>query len=176
MLADHLGDVVAVVADLLEVGHHVDVDETRSNIEFAALHEQREADWENAEAFAREAQGSPSTDQAWREEVKYLESIRDQASAIGAKTAVFLFPYESQVYLDSFDTSPIERLREICATLELPFVDLADEFRRSARQSDPAVELFLKGDRYHPNPTGYRIVAEGIVRLVLERNWALEGR
>ncbi len=176
MLADHLGDVVAVVADLLEVGHHVDVDETRSNIEFAALHEQREADWENAEAFAREAQGSPSTDQAWREEVKYLESIRDQASAIGAKTAVFLFPYESQVYLDSFDTSPIERLREICATLELPFVDLADEFRRSARQSDPTAELFLKGDRYHPNPTGYRIVAEGIVRLVLERNWALEGR
>ena len=43
-------------------------------------------------------------------------------------------------------------------------------------QSDPVVELFLKGDRYHPNPKGYRIVAEGVVRLVLERNWALEGR
>ncbi len=142
----------------------------------AYYHSQREADWKNAEAFAREAQGSPSTDEAWHGEVVYLESIRDQASAVGAKMAVFLFPYESQVYLDTFDTSPIERLRETCAALGLPFVDLADEFRRSARQSDPVVELFLKGDRYHPNPKGYRIVAEGVVRLVLERNWALEGR
>ncbi len=38
MLADHLCDVVAVVTDLLKVVHHVDVDQTRSNIEFTALH------------------------------------------------------------------------------------------------------------------------------------------
>lgn len=141
----------------------------------AYYHSQREDDWRQAEAFASEAKGLSAEDDAWIEQVQYLESIRDQASAIGAKTAVFLFPYESQVYLDSFDTSPIERLRETCASLELPFVDLAEEFRRSARQADPAVELFLKGDRYHPNPTGYRIVAEGIVRLILGRNWAVEG-
>jgi lysophospholipase L1-like esterase len=141
----------------------------------AYYHSQREEDWKRAEAFARGAQGSGGTDDAWREQVEYLESIRDQASAIGAKTAVFLFPYESQVYLDSFDTAPIERLRETCADLELPFVDLAEEFRRRARRSDPVRELFLKGDRYHPNPEGYRIVAEEVMKLVVGRKWALEG-
>jgi lysophospholipase L1-like esterase len=141
----------------------------------AYYHARREADWKNAEAFARGAKGSTEFDQAWSEQRDYLASIRDQALAIGAQTAVFLFPYESQVYLDFFDTSPIERLRATCAALDLPFVDLAEEFRQSARQSDPAQELFLKGDRYHPNRAGYRIVAEGVMRLVIERKWAVDG-
>ena len=66
-------------------------------------------------------------------------------------------------------------MRESCGDLGLPFVDLAEEFRRRARQSDPARELFLKGDRYHPNPEGYRIVAEEVMKLVVSRKWALEG-
>jgi lysophospholipase L1-like esterase len=141
----------------------------------AYYHSQREDDWAQAEAFARGTRASSADDDAWIEQVKYLESIRDQASAIGAKTAVFLFPYESQVYLDSFDTAPIERLRETCADLELPFVDLAEEFRRCARQSDPAGELFLKGDRYHPNREGYKIVAKKVMGLVVGRKWAQKG-
>ncbi|HIK60795.1 MAG TPA: SGNH/GDSL hydrolase family protein [Planctomycetes bacterium] len=141
----------------------------------AYYHSQREDDWKQAEAFARGAKASSADGEAWIEQVKYLESIRDQASAIGAQTAVFLFPYESQVYLDSFDPTPIDRLRETCADLELPFVDLAEEFRRRARQSDPVGELFLKGDRYHPNREGYRIVAEEVKELVLAHKWALKG-
>ena len=30
----------------------------------------------------------------------------------------------------------------------------------------PALELFLRGDRYHPNRDGYALVAAGLVRLV----------
>ena len=141
----------------------------------AYYHSQRENDWEQAEAFARGTKASNLNDDAWSEQVSYLESIRDQASAIGAETAVFLFPYESQVYLGSFDTAPIDRLRETCKDLGLPFVDLAEEFRRRARQSDPVHELFLKGDRYHPNREGYRIVAGEVVKLVVARKWALIG-
>lgn len=141
----------------------------------AYYHSQRENDWEQAEAFARGTKASSLNDDAWSEQVSYLESIRDQASAIGAETAVFLFPYESQVYLGSFDTAPIDRLRETCKDLGLPFVDLAEEFRRRARQSDPVHELFLKGDRYHPNREGYRIVAGEVVKLVVARKWALIG-
>ncbi len=135
-------------------------------------HSRREADWKNAEAFAGGVADSAPDDEAWLEQAAFLESIRDQAHAVGAQMAVFLFPYESQVYLDSFDSAPIDRLRESCATLDLPFVDLAEEFRRAARQSDPPRELFLKGDRYHPNREGYRIVAEGVVDLIVERQWA----
>ena len=44
-----------------------------------------------------------------------------------------------------------------------------------ARQSDPVHELFLKGDRYHPNREGYRIVAGEVVKLVVARKLALIG-
>ena len=85
--------------------------------------------------------------------------------------AVFLFPYESQVYLDVYDTTPIDRLRETCARLGVPFVDLADEFRQAARSSNPPRKLFLRGDRYHPNAEGYHIVARRMLGLIEGRDW-----
>ena len=110
-------------------------------------------------------------EEVWDQQRGYLRSIRDEAAANGGKVAVFLFPYESQVYLDSYDATPIERLRATCAELELPFVDLAEEFRRVARETDPPRQLFLKGDRYHPNPTGYAIVAAGVRDVLREQGW-----
>lgn len=132
-------------------------------------HMKRESDWQNAEAFARGAADAPP--EVWEQQRGYLRSIRDQAAENGGRVAVFLFPYESQVYLDSFDTTPIERLASLCEELELPFVDLAEEFRREARAEDPPRQLFLKGDRYHPNPEGYSIVAQGVHQLLRDQGW-----
>ena len=135
----------------------------------------RESDWRNAEAFARGA--GDATPEVWVEQKGYLAGIRDEAARSGGHVAVFLFPYESQVYLDAYDSTPIDRLRETCAELGLPFFDLTEDFRRRAREGDPPVPLFLKGDRYHPNPLGYRIVADRVAAALAEQGWlAREGQ
>ena len=134
-------------------------------------HMQREKDWANAEAFARGATADAGDSEVWEGQRRYLSSIRDQASEMGAKLAVFLFPYESQVYLDSYNSGPIDRLRTVCEELGLPFVDLAEEFRQAARSTDPWRDLFLRGDRYHPNQQGYNIVARKVMDLLEREGW-----
>jgi len=131
----------------------------------------RELDWQRAERFARDAGASGGDPLVWDEQEGYLREIRDAAHDIGAEVAVFLFPYESQVYLDSYDDTPIELLGELCERLGLPFVSLELEFREAARVSDPPRELFLRGDRYHPRPEGYAIVAERVLQLLQDEGW-----
>lgn len=137
--------------------------------------------WEDAERFASESAEQlqslkRASDKANDEE--HMQKLEEQIAGIkqlveggGAKLALFLFPYESQVYLEEYDRTPIERLRQICAGLDVPFVDLAEEFRRVAYESDPPREMFVFGDRYHPRPVGYRIVAENVVRVLRESGW-----
>ena len=131
----------------------------------------REKDWGNAEGFARGAGDAGLDSEVWATQRSYLQGIRDAAREVGARTAVFLFPYESQVYLDSYVQTPIERLSALCAELEIPFVDLASEFRAAARRTEPPMPLFLRGDRYHPNALGYQIVAEAVRALILDKSW-----
>ncbi len=107
----------------------------------------------------------------WREQEGFLGDIVDAAHENGSHVAVFLFPYESQVYLDSYDSTPIELMRELCETLDVPFVDLADRFRAYAHETDPPRRLFVRGDRYHPTPEAYRIVAEAVVEVIRDRGW-----
>ena len=45
------------------------------------------------------------------------------------------------------------------------------EFRSRAREEDPPRELFLRGDRYHPQPEGYGIVAECVLAAAREHGW-----
>lgn len=134
-------------------------------------HMSREEDWQDAEAFARGAGEDGEDSAVWLQQEEYLRAIRDEAREIGAETAVFLFPYESQVYLDAYDATPIERLRRTCEKLDVPMVDLAEEFRAAARASDPPRQLFLKGDRYHPNPDGYHLVARAVLELLRGEGW-----
>ncbi|MFT4541240.1 MAG: lysophospholipase L1-like esterase [Planctomycetota bacterium] len=131
----------------------------------------QEKDWANAENFAKGAGDASLDSDVWIEQRDYLTGIRDEALATGAQVAVFLFPYESQVYLDSYVETPILRLSAMCAELEIPFVDLATKFRSEARKTDPPAGLFLRGDRYHPNPHGYRIVAESVKDLAMDKGW-----
>lgn len=134
-------------------------------------HFKRRDDWAQAEELASKAADQDLDSEVWREQEEHLRAIRDQAAGYGAKTAVFLFPYESQVYLDSYDDTPIRRLEEIGHRLEIPVVDLAELFRERARSADPPRELFLRGDRYHPNPEGYHLVAQQVLDVLRERRW-----
>lgn len=127
----------------------------------------KESDWAAAEALASDAARTPIDSRVWANERGHLTAIKETAERLGAQTLVFLFPYESQVYLDSYDATPIEQLGQICAELEMPFFDLAEEFRAVARETDPPARLFLAGDRYHPTSSGYAIVASR-VRAALE--------
>jgi lysophospholipase L1-like esterase len=139
--------------------------------------------WEDAERFAEESAadqdfkdieaGISKTQDA--DHLLALEdqvrTLRDLAQAAGAQMALFLFPYESQVYMDDYERTPIVRLSEICERLDVPFVDLADRFREEAMKADPPQEMFVYGDRYHPRPIGYRIVAENVLHVVRARGW-----
>lgn len=131
----------------------------------------RERDWQRAEEFARGTSEGGGDSEVWQRQADLLAEIAEAAAAKGAPVAVFLFPYESQVYLDEYDDTPILLLAERCEALGLPFVSLEQEFRTRARSEDPPKELFLKGDRYHPRPVGYAIVAEAVLELLRTQGW-----
>lgn len=123
-------------------------------------------DWQRAEAFARAAAGQGSDPQVWAEQERFLGEIVAGARENGAEVVVFLFPYESQVYLDSYDTTPIRMMTELCARLEVPFMDLATRFREHAAGQTTAHSLFVRGDRYHPTGEGYGIVASAVLEIL----------
>lgn len=134
-------------------------------------HMNRERDWSKLEQLAKEvADHGPKFDERFQPEAERLQRIVDAAHEVGAEVVIFLFPYESMVYLDSYSTLPVDRVREISEQLDVTFVSLADTFREAARQTDPPKPLFLRGDRYHPNPDGYRIVAENLLRVIRENH------
>ncbi|HVS10841.1 MAG TPA: SGNH/GDSL hydrolase family protein [Planctomycetota bacterium] len=132
----------------------------------------RRRDWANVERVASQAgETTPRLATAFEKERQLLQELRDAAASSGARVAIFLFPYESMVYLDAFQLGPIERLRETADELGISFVSLSDRYRARAREVDPPRRLFLRGDRYHPNPEGYRIVAESVLEEVRSRGW-----
>ena len=132
----------------------------------------READWANAERMARTApeEASGSSPRMEREAEILGEIVRLSREA-GAEVAIFLFPYESMVYLDSYSTGPVDNVRALAARLEVDFIDMVETFRDVANESDPPLSLFIRGDRYHPNERGYQIVARHVADLVRERGW-----
>ena len=88
-----------------------------------------------------------------------LERIVAAAAKHGAPVVVMLFPFESQVFLETYDDRPIRRLEALCDELGVRFVDLATAFRD---RRDEGRRLFLKGDRFHPTAAGYAIVADRV--------------
>jgi lysophospholipase L1-like esterase len=129
----------------------------------------RRRDWRVAEEMAAQSSSESLDSPVWQEQRKYIKSIKDRAATHGGKTMVLLFPYQSQLYLANFDTTAIDRMGELCAELDLPFVNLASSFVEAAKISD--LRYFLRGDRYHPNPAGYEVVASAIMQKLGEQGW-----
>jgi lysophospholipase L1-like esterase len=134
-------------------------------------HMRREADWANAETFAAGVAKDDADSPVWRKQREILAEIKAAAEAQGARMAVFLFPYESQLYMDVYDTTPIERLRALCDEIEVPYVDLAESFRAAIRADASLPNLFLRGDRYHPTPAGYGLVAKRVALELKNEGW-----
>ena len=132
----------------------------------------RERDYAAAELMASKVKDQRQRDPARvAREVQRIDDIAAQANAMGARLCVFLFPYESLVYLDKYDSSAVDWLRGLCEERNIPFVSMVDEFRSLAHSQQPPLQLFLRGDRYHPNTRGYALVAKRVLAVVEAQGW-----
>ena len=103
-----------------------------------------------------------------------LRKLVAGGGAAGAEPLLFIFPYEAQVVGETYDSSPIDVVRELAAEVDAPFVDMIATFRAEAARR-PGEPLFLFGDRYHPSARGYRLVAENLFEAIETRGWLEEG-
>ena len=132
----------------------------------------RERDLARVEQVAREAAGDAATDpERMRAEEARLRELVDECNARGAHVMLFLFPYESQVYLDTYAHGPLEAVHTMAANLGVEHLDVLERFRDEARTAEPPPRLFIRGDRYHPNARGYALVAELVAQRIRERGW-----
>lgn len=132
----------------------------------------RERDLQTAERLAREiGEGGGASSERILAERERLKQIVDASTQIGAHVIVFLIPYESMVYLETFAPGPNATLREMAEPLGAAFIDMPERFRAQARTATPMRKLFVRGDRYHPNPEGYRIVADAVLETARARGW-----
>lgn len=135
----------------------------------------RERDLARVEQVAKSVEDAHNTSpEALADEAARLRRIVDECAALDARVALFLFPYESQVYLPEFSSAPLDGARSIAEPLGIGYLDLVELFRAEARSQDPWKRLFIRGDRYHPNAEGYRLVAEGVFADLKRRGWISE--
>ncbi len=137
----------------------------------------REQNLRQVEQFASGIGAESATSpEVLAEERARLERVVAQCDAIGAHVAMFLFPYESQVYLDTYSHAPIDAARGIAEPLGVAFLDIVEPFRGAAREQTPPRALFISGDRYHPNEDGYAIVANTVTAALQQRAWLAQSR
>ncbi|HVS19293.1 MAG TPA: SGNH/GDSL hydrolase family protein [Planctomycetota bacterium] len=133
----------------------------------------RQRDYAQMEAIAQDKSSTEveGLDQGFERETAVMRRLVDGAAALDARVVIFLFPYESMVYLEDSNRGPEERVLELTAELNVPYVDVASAFRREAHATQPPRQLFVRGDRYHPNPAGYRLTAETLAGSLRELAW-----
>lgn len=133
----------------------------------------RERDYAMMEALARQKSSDQveGLDQGFEREAAMVQRLVDGAAEQDARVVLFLFPYESMVYLADSNRGPEERVAQLAARLKVAYVDVASAFRREAHATEPPRSLFVRGDRYHPNPAGYALTAvtlsDALLRLGL---------
>ena len=132
----------------------------------------RERDFKAAEelAGAVKNQGKRNPERVARE-IEHLEGMAKAASEMNAQLCVFLFPYESQIYPETYDTSAVDWLKGLCDERHIPFIGMIDEFRARASATTPPKKLFIRGDRYHLNPEGNGLVATKVFETVRTLGW-----
>jgi len=130
-------------------------------------------DWSRERDYARiarivgdlAAQDPAQRERALQHESGFFGRLVETARANGARVAIFLFPFEAMVVVDGFDREPELFVRELAQRQDVAFVDVPEAFRARLGGEDGARRLFIRGDRYHPNPHGYEVVA----RTLFER-------
>jgi lysophospholipase L1-like esterase len=124
----------------------------------------RERDYAQMEAIARSKSSREveGLDAGFEQEALLVGQLVERAQSVGAKVVIFLFPYESMVYLEESDRGPEERVRGLAERLGIGYIDVPGAFRSRARETDPPTKLFIRGDRYHPNERGYGVTARTV--------------
>jgi lysophospholipase L1-like esterase len=127
----------------------------------------RERDYERIAAIVDQlsSQDEAQRERALQHESGFFGGLVESARASGARVAIFLFPFESMVVVEGFDREPERFVRDLAARHEVAFVDVPEAFRAELAARGGDQRLFIRGDRYHPNPRGYEVVA----RTLLER-------
>lgn len=100
-------------------------------------------------------------DGRWQVMLDSLRALRDLARERGIDLVVAIIPDGDQVGVPSPDLGPQQRLREVCAELELDCLDLRPAFEATGG------ELFM--DIMHPNAAGHRIMAREVAEHLLRR-------
>lgn len=93
-----------------------------------------------------------------------LAHLRDRVQADGARLLFVYYPEYTQVYDPAAPMVLRDALRDICAKLDVRFLDLTDRFRA---EGVGKVLHFAPVD-FHPNPAGNRVIAEGVGEALLE--------
>lgn len=87
-----------------------------------------------------------------------LAHFRDLLHEQGVQLLLAYYPEYNQVYEPDPPMILRDAVRDICARLQVAFIDLTDRFRREGAGK----ALHLAPVDYHPNPEGNRVIAEGI--------------
>lgn len=133
----------------------------------------RERDYALMESIARDKSSNEidGLDQGFEREAAMMQRLVSGAAELDARVVLFLFPYESMVYLAHSNRGPEERVAALGRQLQVPYVDVASAFRSEAHASQPPRKLFVRGDRYHPNPMGYDLTAQALATALRELGW-----
>jgi lysophospholipase L1-like esterase len=110
----------------------------------------------------------PGFPQAWQDESwEYargqLEAIRDLTAGAGGRLVVMSVPFGPQLEPEllaserEYTTKPQRKLRQLCAELNVPLLDLFDLFEKNG-----GPDLFY--DLVHLVPEGHRLVSEALVQ------------
>jgi lysophospholipase L1-like esterase len=106
-------------------------------------------------------------DAGWADQSDELERVRDVASDIGARFALVIVPYGSQLgakYLErdrEYTLTPQRRLESICTRLHVPCLDAYDAFFAQREQ-----KIFKDGDPVHLTPLGHRLLARTVAAFL----------
>ncbi len=137
----------------------------------------RERDYARMQAIVRtlSSHGAAFHAETIDKEAQLLQQLVSSADACGARVALFLFPFEAMVAIEEFDRGPERFVAELAQRLGVGFVDVPEAFRQELARRGRGAKLFIRGDRYHPNPAGYELVARTVVERLAELGW-LEAR
>jgi len=105
--------------------------------------------------------------QEFRLMIETLERLKSLAKESGTTAIVLLVPTKEEIYLPLLDHErdfdPSAAIRTTLNLRDIPYLDLAPDFRRQAAMGQ---RLFFEG--WHPNTSGYALIAEIVLSHLKE--------
>jgi len=107
--------------------------------------------------------------------VRALADLRDRVEGSGGRVLVVLQPSKEEVYMPMLGEKVRDasaHLRPALEGLGIEYLDLAPAFKREAKEGKA---LFFGADG-HPNPAGYRLIADEVINYLEGRIGSTESR